>query len=333
VRKNDRKGKLVGRSYAHRYTGVISKAETWLALQSTIWKTFSYPLNATNLMKAQCEKIMSPAINYALPNMGICRNFPRSLVFSPTNYSGLGIKHLHTLQEIVRIKDIIHHTYIKSTTGQLYRVSLEYLILELGMTTKLSSIHYSTYHMLVTNSLVKNTWEFLHAHNIDMEHDITVPKNRVDDRSIMMEFTKYNPSTSELEAINHCRLFLKAYYISDIATASGNTLSYHVWVGEPRQFGKTSRFNWPTQGRPSTTSWDIWRGFLKMAILGRGMRLKTSLGPWLPRPGYVAMVLLAFVRQLSSYNFRKQYTVTFQAILADEKQHFFISRDPNVSTP
>jgi hypothetical protein len=149
----------------------------------------------------------------------------------------------------------------------------------------------------------------------------------------MMEFTKYNPSTSELEAINHCRLFLKAYYISDIATASGNTLSYHVWVGEPRQFGKTSRFNWPTQGRPSTTSWDIWRGFLKMAILGRGMRLKTSLGPWLPRPGYVAMVLLAFVRQLSSYNFRKQYTVTFQAILADEKQHFFISRDPNVSTP
>jgi hypothetical protein len=36
-------------------TGVIRKDETWLALQSTIWRTLCYPLNATNLSKTQCE--------------------------------------------------------------------------------------------------------------------------------------------------------------------------------------------------------------------------------------------------------------------------------------
>jgi hypothetical protein len=39
-------------------TGIIQKHETWLALQSTIWRTFCYPLNALNLTKSQCEQIM-----------------------------------------------------------------------------------------------------------------------------------------------------------------------------------------------------------------------------------------------------------------------------------
>jgi hypothetical protein len=81
-------------------TGVITEAEAWLALQTTIWHTFSYPLNALNLTQKQCEQIMSPVLKYALPAMGVCGTFPRDLVFSPTTYSGLGIKHLYTMQEI-----------------------------------------------------------------------------------------------------------------------------------------------------------------------------------------------------------------------------------------
>jgi hypothetical protein len=121
----------------HMHTGVIKKSKTWLALNSTIWRTFSYSLNATNLTKTQCEHIMSPVINYALPAMGICRNFPRALVYSPTKYAGLGIKHLYTVQEIARLKDLIQHTYARTTTGQPYHTTLEYLFLELGMGTKL----------------------------------------------------------------------------------------------------------------------------------------------------------------------------------------------------
>jgi hypothetical protein len=104
-------------------TGVIRKDETWLALHSTIWRTLSYPLNAVNITKAHWEKIMSPIINFALPTMGVCRNFPRDLVFSSYKFAGIGIRHLHTLQEIARLTDILHHTYINSTTGLLYHTS------------------------------------------------------------------------------------------------------------------------------------------------------------------------------------------------------------------
>jgi hypothetical protein len=104
-------------------TGVIRKDETWLALHSTIWRALSYPLNAVNITKAHWEKIMSPIINFALPTMGVCRNFPRDLVFSSYKFAGIGIRHLHTLQEIARLTDILHHTYINSTTGLLYHTS------------------------------------------------------------------------------------------------------------------------------------------------------------------------------------------------------------------
>jgi hypothetical protein len=159
-------------------TGVIRKDETWLALQSTIWCTFCYPLNCLNLTKEQCQHIMGPVINYALPAMGVCRKFPRDLVFSPTQYCGLGIKHIHTLQEIARIKDILHHTYLNTITRKLYRMSFEFLILELGMNTNLALLDYNKYKHLATSCLVKSTWKFLYDHNITLQHDIKVPKTR-----------------------------------------------------------------------------------------------------------------------------------------------------------
>jgi hypothetical protein len=157
-------------------TGVIKKNDTWLALQSTIWRTLCYPLNAVNLIKQQCEAIMSPILQYALPAMGICRNFPRALVFRSTKYMGIGIKHIHILQEIARLKDILNHTYTGTITGQIYRTSLEYLLLELGMSTDISAMDYNNYHSLATNGLVKSTWEFLCQHNITLQHNIDIPK-------------------------------------------------------------------------------------------------------------------------------------------------------------
>jgi hypothetical protein len=74
----------------HMRTGSIRKDEAWLAMQTTIWRTFCYPLNAVNLTKAQCEAIMSPVLHYALPAMGVCRNFPRAMVFSPLKTQDLG---------------------------------------------------------------------------------------------------------------------------------------------------------------------------------------------------------------------------------------------------
>ncbi len=48
---------------------------------------------------------------------------------------GLGIPHIHTLQEIAHLKDIIHHSAINTFTGQLYKGTLEAMMLEVGFDT------------------------------------------------------------------------------------------------------------------------------------------------------------------------------------------------------
>lgn len=62
---------------------------------------------------------MAPVLRYCLPALGICRNFPRKLVFSTLDYMGIGIQHLFTLQEAVRLKDLVIHTFKDTLTGKL----------------------------------------------------------------------------------------------------------------------------------------------------------------------------------------------------------------------
>jgi len=78
----------------------LTRAEVWVSFQSTIWCNLTYPLPAINLRKDQWEQIMAIVLNYSLPAMGISKNFPHSIVFAPDNFFGLGIQHLHTIQEI-----------------------------------------------------------------------------------------------------------------------------------------------------------------------------------------------------------------------------------------
>jgi hypothetical protein len=148
-------------------TGNISRSEVWLALTTTIWRTLCYSLSAINLSKEQCEKLMSPLLHYALPTLGVCRTFPRAIIFAPIKYAGLGIKHLHTIQETTRLKDIIAHTTRNTLLGDLYCHSLTILLLKLGLGPELHKIKFDKYDNLATSSLIKSSWGFLSTHQIE----------------------------------------------------------------------------------------------------------------------------------------------------------------------
>jgi hypothetical protein len=146
--------------------GHLFQTEAWVALQSTLWRTLSYPLSALNLTRKQWNWIMAPAIANILNALGICRNFPRSLVFAPIQYLGLGIIHLHMIQEISRLTDLITHTADMTITGSLYRASLEVFLIEMGISTDLDSIPFDKTHFLSSDALIKSSWEFFCSYKI-----------------------------------------------------------------------------------------------------------------------------------------------------------------------
>jgi hypothetical protein len=137
-------------------TGKIPKDDAWLAFNSTIWKTLSYPLPALNMSKEECESIMKPVLQYLLPAIGVCRNFPRTLVYNSEKYMGLGLKHLHTTQEICRLKDLVSHVSRHTNTGSLYKTTLENSISEVGMGTDI--LPYYGYHPTLFKALPQILW-------------------------------------------------------------------------------------------------------------------------------------------------------------------------------
>jgi hypothetical protein len=249
--------------------GFISRNEVWIALQSTILPTLIYPLPALRLTKAQCESILAPILHNCLPAMGICRHFPRKLVFSTLDYMGLNILHLYYLQEIARIKDIIFHTFNSTLTGRLYKTSMELFFIELGIDPQHSHLDPNLIDVLTTPTLIKSTMLFLVTNDIQIKHSINTSPQREHDKFIMMTLVHLQVPINELIACSQCRRFLKAWFVSDIATGDGLLLKEEAWTGQNVDPSSKAQ-SWPQLPKPPRSSWITWQKWISKAFLSRG---------------------------------------------------------------
>jgi hypothetical protein len=85
-------------------------------------------------------------------------------------------------------------------------------------------------------------------------------------------------SLMEIKACNHCCMYFRVLYLSDIVSGVGLTILDSPWNGiRDESFHQET---WPNFGNPPRTMWNVWRQALKTAFLGRGRRLKQPLGRW-----------------------------------------------------
>ena len=96
---------------------------------------------------------------------------------------GFGFIHLHTEQEIARLKDTIIHTHGETATGSLYWSSY--------YSTRDTFFHQVPniiINYLATHSLVKTTLLFHNEHRLQLHHYISIPIKMHHDFSIMNLF-------------------------------------------------------------------------------------------------------------------------------------------------
>ncbi len=115
---------------------------------------------------------------------------------------------------------ILFHTTYDTDTGILYRISLELLLLEVGVSSRISMLDYDQLSILASPSLVKSTWKFLSEYQIHLEHNLQISSPRINDQPIMSVILLHKPSPQELVSVNWCRLFLHAYFIPISLTGS-----------------------------------------------------------------------------------------------------------------
>jgi hypothetical protein len=114
-------------------TGFVTRDEAWTALNSTIMKTLEYPMDAINLSKQQWDYIMKPLLKSTLPKAGIVRSFPRDILYSPSNFTGMGLMHPFYKQNLRHLELVLGETLRPSITAELLSAALEQLRLESGL--------------------------------------------------------------------------------------------------------------------------------------------------------------------------------------------------------
>jgi hypothetical protein len=196
------------------------------------------------------------------------------------DYMGLNIQHLFTIQEIVRAKDMIFHSFNDTLTGRLYMTSLELFFLELGFIPTHFTYDIATLDRLTTNSHVKSTMIFLWQHNIILRHSIAIKPLRENDLCIMSTLFDLQIPGNELLACNHCRLYLRACMLSELSNGDGTLLQDDAWLGIPLLTDHKDK-SWPAYPKPSLAMWQIWRKWISKAFLIRGRHLWQPLGSWL----------------------------------------------------
>jgi hypothetical protein len=264
-------------------TSFLKEKEANAALKTTILKKLEYPLPALTLSEKQCNAIIQPVLNAALPKAKFNRNFPRASLYGPGSHQGCEIHNLYTSQVIEHLDAALRHGPFDTMTGELLRGSLEALTTELGLPGKPLSYSYRAHSKLVTDCWWKDVWRETDEGSIRIDSQTeALPLQRANDQFLMTEFIANEFKNNRLVRLNRCRLFLQVYTLADICSGNGRRLCKEFFDGRNPMPG-SSRLSWPNQGNPPPADWKLWQQAIRKCFLTSrsDMRLRRPLGRWL----------------------------------------------------
>jgi hypothetical protein len=156
--------------------------------------------------------------------MGINRKTSRSVVFGTRKYGGLGPYHLAAVQGFGQLQYLTGSLKTQDATGDLYQMLLEYTQLECVTATPILDANFARYeHAILTKNWTTEYWRYLTL----CKSSVTIsglwsPTKRLRDAALMDEFTMQGLSDNQVRDINRCRIYLQAFYISDITDLAGS---------------------------------------------------------------------------------------------------------------
>ena len=256
-------------------------------LKTTIMKTLEYPMALTTFSAAEWEEVLSPVLMSILPKAGICRTFPRAVVYAPFRFQGLGIPHPFGVQMGKHLDMLLRHSANSTSTGVFLQATLQAHQLETGTSFGIFQQEYCNTAILTSDTWVKRVWKLLDEHRIHVEFDSPPLSLRREGDALLMDlFIDAEVDQDILLWLNWCRQHLHAVTLSDIVTADGTQISEAAWTGQ-RDCHQLDRYSWPRTCRPAPKWWDVWRYWLSVVVTGStaGRSLLHPLGPWFQDDG------------------------------------------------
>ena len=261
----------------------LSRSETWTYYFSTYLPSVGYSLPMQHFGQKELNQVQSKALNCIIARCGFNRHTHRAIIFGSTRYGGANFRHLYTMQGAGQLQVFLRFWRLPSTqAGQLLRISVAWLQVATGVSFSVfqdvsTSITYSDSLWLMSIR------EYLNTIGGQMELSPNyVPRMARENDSFIMDLILASNwfNARELKALNWCRLYLQAVFISDVSNVHGTHIDMNMYKGiVGHDKSSITLMHQFVQDRPSNRSWSLWRKATLLWSTEHG-KLRTSLGPW-----------------------------------------------------
>ena len=257
----------------------LSTMDIYLAYSSRYRPMIKYPLGVTLFSDKQCHTIQKKFIFELLPKLSLNRHTNRTLVYGPRIYGGLEIMDLRLEQPVASWTATLGHIRRMDNTGKALMITYSDHQVYIGSGHYFHNLDPDKYSYGPSYTRWDYTWRMAYENNLAIvQYTRWKPtlrdENDVNIMDAAVEY--YQPITNEtrerLWHINQCRIYLRAFNISDI-THNGTTIKYSILTGEERRENHY-QITFPNIRRPVRYQWEIFEEFIQRRFLTQGGKLK-----------------------------------------------------------
>lgn len=255
-------------------TGGLHRRYIWKMMDIQLWARIGFGICNNLASLATLNTCLLKEYYNILPLGGVVRSAPKGLRQLAPGFYGVGCPHPAVECTIAQLNKLLMHYGCRSGLAVQLQTSVEYMMIELGMSGQPFHVSYEKYGELVTHCWMKTVWEKCNFYGIRVTlGDIKVDPPRKGDKWLMRAFSEIGFLGSELLRLNRVRLFQQVLFLSDILEAGGRYVD-EAYVN-PRPHGENrSTYTFPVE-HPADSDFELWKHAIQQ--LAPGGRVAISL--------------------------------------------------------
>lgn len=196
----------------------LTPTEAMVAYCQVLFPALIYPVAVLALTEAQCDKIISPAINALLKKTNLPITTARLLLYGPPRYGGRNLPNLYVQCYTMKLMMIIGHMQKSDITSIILDIVLGTAQQQVGINTPILESNFEKYSTLLEDGWVKKVWKFLNEMHgsLTIRHIWTPSKIYSNDISIMEKVLELDIPIANVQQVNLCRLHKRLYQVNEM---------------------------------------------------------------------------------------------------------------------
>lgn len=247
----------------------LSRRNLWFLLDRQFWPKVSFGLCNNTGTFEELSECLQNIYWQIVPLGGLRSSVKREIRQLGTGFYGGGCPHPGIECSVTQLNKLLMHYGCNTAVGLKLQASMEFLILELGISTQPLQLDFDTHKFFVTDTWLKSVWEKASIFQLDIETNMEIPLPREGDQWLMVELRRLGLEKSELLRLNRVRITQQVLFVSDIFDARGTTIDKKYLTRRlPEQ--RWSTYTFPIEVPPDK-DFILWRNTLfELAAHRRG---------------------------------------------------------------